>query len=319
MKKTLGLIIIIVSVFAMTSCGDFPFSNIELSGGNNTKTVTFVIDGEETTETFKSGNIIYPEVPEKKNYIFSGWYYDEEGRHPAYLGSSNAASLKLYAIWVYDYESALSEIFSEHIKATVGIKVEHKKGGLIITSSHSVAGSGVIFDEDGKNYYILTNDHVTESVSGYPSKAVTVIDCYGTEYPATVIASDPSLDLSLISIEKTQTPLKVLQFAENAPEAGDVVVAIGQPNGIDNSVTFGAMTKLDKLAEDAQGRLEIPVIWHDAPMDHGSSGGVLLNGDFEIIGINYAIGTSKEDGKFLCGLAVPYDKVLKFTEKYKAE
>ncbi len=321
MKKTLGLILLLLSFFVLSSCtfDNRPDPDIQGSGASS-RIVTFVVDGEETTKSF-SGAITYPNIPDKDNYIFSGWYYDEAGERPAYLGTSTDTSIKLYAVWRYDYESALEIIFSEHIKAAVGITVEHRKTGFSFSvATQVVSGSGVIFDEDINYYYILSNNHVTEAQSGFSSRTISVIDCYGKEHNATLLAAEAEYDLSLIRIPKTETPLEKLSFADKSPGIGDVVAAIGQPGGIDNSVTFGEMTKLEMLSGDnPKEALPFPVIWHDASVDHGSSGGVLLNGNFEIIGINYAVGTSKTDGKFLCGLAVPLDKVREFVEKYKAE
>ncbi len=317
MKKTLNLLTLFLCIFVLSSCVFIPSDD---NGMGGSCTVTFVVDGKETTKTFLSG-ISYPEVPEKENYIFSGWYYDEAGKSPAYLGTFGGSSVKLYAVWRYDYETALSKIFSEHIKAAVGINVEHRKNGFSFSgTTKKVTGSGVIFDEDQSYYYVLTNHHVTEEEIGYTSRTISVIDCYGTEHTAALVGSMAEYDLSLLRVSKGTSSLTALSFAKATPEIGDTVIAIGQPNGIDNSVTFGEMTKFDKISgDDEKGNLDFSVIWHDAPMDHGSSGGVLINGDFEIIGINYAIGTSKDNDNFLCGFAVGVDKINEFLSKYKAE
>ena len=324
MKKTLLLLALLLSSLLLSSCIVTPSVD---NGGNTpppitetkTRKVTFVIDGKSQTKTFGADEeIIYPELPTKENYIFDGWYYDGEGTKPATLGSSLSSEITLYAIWRYDYEAAINSIFDTYIKAAVSVRVDHKKtaGFGFVTASQKVSGSGVIFDEDSNYYYALTNEHVTEEMSGYNVRYVYVYDCYGNEYDAAIVASAPQYDLSILKIAKGEEKLEVLPLATKDASADDIVIAIGTPDGLENSVTFGKVTKIAELSsDDSTGNLGFPVIWHDAPMDHGSSGGVLLNDDFEIVGINYAVGTSPSDGSFLCGLAVGLDKINEFLYK----
>ena len=323
MKKTLLLLALLISALLMSSCmadqtandndGVLPITETK------TREITFVIDGESQTETFDiDEEIVYPTLPEKENYIFDGWYYDEEGTRPAALGSSLSSKLTLYAHWRYDYETAINSIFDSYIKATVSVKVEHKKvsGFGFVTASQKVSGSGVIFREDEHYYYLFTNDHVTEEMSGYNARYLYVYDCYGNEYDAAIVASSSQHDLAVLKVAKGEEELEVLPLADKEAEVDDLVIAIGTPDGLENSVTFGKVTKVANLSGDTSaGNLGFPVIWHDAPMDHGSSGGVLLNDKFEIVGINYAVGTAPSDGKFLCGLAVGIEKINEFLSK----
>lgn len=312
MKKITLFLPLLVSLLVLSSCLYVP--NVSTSDPNvrkEQKTVTFVIDGQTETRTYSDGaTISYPEVPKKENYIFDGWYYDEEGESPAYLGSSAASKITLYACYKYDYEEAINSVSSRYIKGTVGIEVMHHK--FMSASSNRVSGSGVIFDSDDNYYYILTNNHVVEEITGYTSREYSVIDCYGNKHEATVLATKPSADLAIMSIAKTTPELFVIDFAEQSAEIGEIVIAVGSPGGIDNNVTFGKVTRFEKLGSDAVGYLDFNVIWHDAPVDHGSSGGVLLNSSFEIVGINYAVGTTADGSTFVCGLAVPLSEVLTF-------
>ena len=320
MKKTLLLLSLLLSSLLLSSCFYSPAGNggYDPITGIQGRTVTFVIDGERQTRTFDANSeIIYPSLPEKENYIFDGWFFDEEGTRPASLGSSLSSKVTLYARWRYDYENAINEIFDTHIKAAVRINVNHKKTEFGFTlATQKVSGSGVIFREDSKVYYALTNYHVIESMSGYNSKEVVVYDCYGNQHYASIEASDPAYDLAILRISKGKEPLAVLPLATEEAKSDDVVVAIGTPDGLENTVTFGNVTKIAELSRtDDTGNLGFPVIWHDAPINHGSSGGALLNGNFEIVGINYAVGTSPSSGEFLCGLAVGIDKINEFLSK----
>lgn len=328
MKKTASSIALLAALtLILTSC---LYSTPSGQGGQvtdqppsitetKTREVTFVIDGESQTKTFDADEeIVYPSVPEKENYIFSGWYYDKEGKRPAALGSSNASSVTLYALWNYDYESAINSIFGTYIKAALSIEINHKKtsGFGFVTAAQKVSGSGVIFREDASYYYAFTNAHVTERLTGYNVMDISVFDCYGTEHSAAIVTSASEYDLAILKISKGEEPLEVLPLAEKSAAVDDVVIAIGTPEGLENSVTFGNVTKIAELSDDAAaGNLGFPVIWHDAPMDHGSSGGVLLNSNFEIVGINYAVGTKPENGEFLCGLAVDVEQINEFLAK----
>lgn len=324
MKKIVTLFALAFSVILLSSCevsvGDSGKGLFDAPGGYYSEiSVKFVIDGDSTTKKFSSDEkIVYPDVPEKENYIFSGWFYDEDGKEPAYLGTNMSDDITLYACYTYDYAVALNSISLEYIKAAVGIEVVHTKTSFGFTgSSNKVNGSGVIFDEDDRYYYVLTNCHVAEAEEGYNSRKYSVIDCYGNSHTASLLALGEDYDLAVLTFAKGNTELLALRFADEAGVVGDNVVAIGTPGGIDNNITFGKITRIKALEEGAVGYLAFDVVWHDAPMDHGSSGGVLLNDEFKIVGINYAVGTSSGGAEFVCGLSVPYEKVIEFVNSIK--
>lgn len=317
MKRLIALASLIVSLLILSSCDT---SAVLDSNGITDKkesvTVKFVIDGETTEKTFTEGNVfVYPEVPKKEYYRFAGWFFDEEGKEPAYLGSSVKSEVTLYAVYEFDFEAAVNEISQNLIKATVGIEANHHKTSFgFNTSTKKVSGSGVIFKDDGGSYYVLSNNHVVERIDGYSSVEYNVVDCYGTSHAATLVAASAEYDLSLLRFAKGNTELCAIGFSESAPEVGETVIAVGTPSGLDNNLTLGEITKIESLKPEDIGYRPFDVIWHDAPIDHGSSGGVLIGEDLRIIGINYAVGTSASSDKFICGLAVPTEKVLEFLE-----
>ena len=332
MKKILIFLAVSLCLLSLCSCGLVPgindtgiFGDPDDSYNRGSVflekpiTVEFVIDGVKETKSFDAGEKIeYPTPPEKANYIFSGWFYDEAGEKPAYLGTSLSDKVTLYALYTFDYREVLNKISTDYIKACVGIEVIHQKTSFgIPTDTHKIMGSGVIFEEEDGIYYILTNSHVTRNVSGYNQRGYYVVDCFGNSHNATLIARSDEYDLALLSVKKETVALSTLSFADTEAKPGDVVIAVGSPGGLDNNITFGNVNKIEDQDPSAVGYLAFPVIWHSAPMDHGSSGGVLMNDKFEIIGINYAVGTSASTGEFICGLAVPYDKVLEFVNSNK--
>ena len=159
------------------------------------------------------------------------------------------------------------------------------------------AGSGVIISQDGE---ILTNNHVIEGIRGGES-SIEVKTSDGRTFKATVLGRDKELDIALVKIEANHLPFAKLGSSE-AMRIGDWVVAIGNPLGLDHTVTQGIIS--------AKGRqLSGPglesYLQTDAAINKGNSGGPLLNLKGEIIGINTAI---RPDGQNI-GFAVPVDMI----------
>lgn len=317
MKRIIALVSLIFSLLILSSCDDsFAPDSGGAFGKKENVTVKFVIDGETTEKTFADGNLfVYPEVPEKEHYRFAGWFFDKEGKKPAYLGSSVNSEVTLYAVYEFDFESVVNEVSQNLIKATVGIEVNHHKMSFgFNTSTKKISGSGVIFKEENGAYFVLSNHHVVERIDGYSSVEYKVVDCFGTSHAATLVSSSEEYDLSLLRFAKGESELCAIGFSESAPEVGSAVIAVGTPSGLDNNLTLGNITRIESLKPEDIGYRPFDVIWHDAPIDHGSSGGVLIGEDLRIIGINYAVGTSPSSDKFICGLAVPTEKVLEFLQ-----
>ncbi|MFH1081925.1 MAG: DegQ family serine endoprotease [Pseudomonadota bacterium] len=154
-------------------------------------------------------------------------------------------------------------------------------------------GSGFVIDEDG---FILTNNHVVEQAD-----EITVKLADGRSFNAKVIGRDPKTDLALIRIE-TDQPLKPLLMGDSDKlEVGDWVVAMGNPFGLDNTVTAGIVSA--KYRHIGAGPYE-NFIQTDASINPGNSGGPLLNTAGEVIGINTAI-FSRTGGSIGIGFAIP--------------
>ena len=285
------------------------------SVGSESVRITFV-DGDisETKEFSSSSAIDYPEKNVKGNELFSGWYYDSECTVPVMAGDSLKGDVTLYAGYTVNYEAVTNEIFSSHIKANVGIEVKSVQGGFFGGSANS-SGSGAIFAEDTVYYYLLTNDHVVTPSPGYTVISYTAVDCYGNEYSASLIDTSPEYDLAVMRIPKGNAELFVLDMAGEPAERKDFVAAIGQPAGMKNAVTYGNIVNIEVFDGGTdtsdETSIDFPIIWHDAPVDHGSSGGILLNSSLELVGINFAIGTSEDDG-FICGFAVGINEIKEY-------
>jgi serine protease DegQ len=157
----------------------------------------------------------------------------------------------------------------------------------------SSLGSGVIVSDRG---YIITNNHVVESAD-----EIEVALSDGRTASAKLIGSDPDTDLAVIKIELDRLPAITFADASKA-EIGDVVLAIGNPFGVGQTVTMGIISAL--------GRSELGIntfenfIQTDAPINPGNSGGALIDTKGHLVGINTAI-YSKTGGSLGIGFAIP--------------
>ncbi len=159
------------------------------------------------------------------------------------------------------------------------------------------SGSGSIIDTRG---HILTNYHV---VAEAQKLEVTLGD--GSKWPAKLVGSDPDDDLAVIKIDAPNEKLKVVPMGDSKNlKIGQKVLAIGNPFGLQRTLTTGIISSLGRTIRSSGGTLMEDVIQTDAAINPGNSGGPLLNSDGEIIGINSAI-LSPSGGSVGIGFAVP--------------
>ena len=153
-------------------------------------------------------------------------------------------------------------------------------------------GSGVIVSADG---YVLTNDHVVASAD---SIVVALND--GREVPAKVIGTDPDTDLAVLRIELDKLP--VLPFKTSDSAVGDVVLAIGNPFGVGQTVTQGIISAIGRRGLGISTYEDF--IQTDAAINPGNSGGALIDVSGNLIGVNSAI-YSRSGGSLGIGFAIP--------------
>ena len=159
------------------------------------------------------------------------------------------------------------------------------------------AGSGVIIDEQG---HILTNNHV---VAGARLLEVTLAD--GTTVPAKLVGRDPGNDLALIKIDVPEGKLRAAPLGDSDEvKPGHLAIAIGNPFGLDGTVTVGFVSSVGRVRASGTARPIHNMIQTDAAVNPGNSGGPLLNSRGEVIGINSSI-ESPVRGSVGVGFAVP--------------
>ena len=170
------------------------------------------------------------------------------------------------------------------------------------SSPNAGLGSGVIVSADG---YILTNNHVVESAD-----EITVILNDGRRTQAKLVGTDPDTDLAVLKIKLDKLPVMVLSSTEQL-QVGDIVLAIGNPFGVGQTVTSGIVSAL--------GRNQLGIntfenfIQTDAAINPGNSGGALVDVQGNLLGINTAI-YSRSGGSMGIGFAIPVNTARQVLE-----
>lgn len=162
-------------------------------------------------------------------------------------------------------------------------------------------GSGFVYDGKG---HVITNQHV---VAGATSAKVTFAD--GRSYDATVVGTDPSTDLAVLKVDAPASALEPLALADSDEvQVGQGVVAIGSPFGLEGTVTTGIVSALNRRITAPNDFSIDGAIQTDAAINHGNSGGPLLDLDGNVIGVNSQI-ESQSGGNDGVGFAVPSNTV----------
>ena len=164
-------------------------------------------------------------------------------------------------------------------------------------------GSGFVIDKAG---HIVTNYHVVEG-----ARRVEVSFSNNDSVRATVVGADPSTDIAVLRVDLGARALTPLLLGDSdSVRVGDSVVAIGNPFGLARTVTSGIVSALQRPIQAPNGYTIDHVIQTDAALNHGNSGGPLLNAAGEVVGVNSQIQTGiGSDGNVGIGFAVPINTV----------
>ena len=180
------------------------------------------------------------------------------------------------------YSSTITGVVRNASKGVVHIKVikKVKNPRTKQFEEQAGAGSGFIISNEG---YIVTNNHVVEDTN-----SIIVTLASGQEVSASLIGCDPSTDIAVIKIYEGE--LSILQFANSdLLEPGQIAIAIGNPLGLQHTVTAGVVSATGRSLRANNGRLIDDIIQTDAALNPGNSGGPLLNSEGNVIGVNTAV------------------------------
>ena len=252
---------------------------------------------------------------------------DSEGSLSNTSNNSNENSGYVSQIALSNYSDTAVYAANKILPSIVGIKVEYTVNNPIMamfgqtsTSNATATGSGIIISEDG---YILTNNHVistgsddiSNSNSYYQiseaSKITVTLFGDTTEYEASIVGKDEETDLAVIKIDKTG--LTKAEFADSdSIKVGEFAMAVGNPVGMDSTVTCGIVSAVNREVTDSDGKT-YTLIQTDAAINEGNSGGALVNSEGKVIGIN----TLKLSGTGIegIGFAIPINSTTDITSQ----
>ena len=188
---------------------------------------------------------------------------------------------------------SVSALYDRVHQGVVTIKVTTPQGQAL--------GSGFVIDGEG---HIVTNDHVVDGAS-----SISVEFSDGSTYDAQLVGTDASTDIGVIKVDAPSSELTPLQLGDSgALQVGDEVVAIGSPLGLNETVTSGIVSALNRTITSPNNFSINDAIQTDAAINHGNSGGPLLDLQGQVIGINSQI-ESDSGGNDGIGFAVPSNTV----------
>lgn len=173
----------------------------------------------------------------------------------------------------------------------------------------TATGSGFLIDDQG---HILTNAHVVDG-----SKNITVKFGDGDAVDATLLGADDSTDVAILSVDPGDVDAKPLELGDSsAVKVGDGAIAIGNPYGLDRTVTSGIISALQRQISAPNGFTISDVIQTDAAINPGNSGGPLIDSAGRVVGINSQIATgSSSTGSVGIGFAVPINTAKSVAEQ----
>jgi putative serine protease PepD len=204
---------------------------------------------------------------------------------------------------VKDGALTIGQVYDRANASAVEITVttQAAAGGPTGSGTAQAQGSGFVYDTSG---HVVTNAHVVDG-----ARSVKVRFSNGSTYSATVVGVDASTDLAVLKVDAPSSAFHPLALADSSQLAvGDVVVAIGSPFGLENSVTAGIVSALGRSMQAPNGYTINGSIQTDAAINHGNSGGPLLDLAGKVVGVNAQI-ESESGGNDGVGFAIPSNTV----------
>jgi S1-C subfamily serine protease len=193
------------------------------------------------------------------------------------------------------------QIYRQTYQGVVEITVSSPQQTPMGNQESQAQGSGFVIDSDG---HIVTNEHVVDNAD-----SVSVRFWNGNTYKASVVGSDQSTDLAVIKVNAPQSVLHPLTLGDSSKvKVGDAVVAIGSPFGLEETLTGGIVSAVHRQMQAPNNFTINDSIQTDAAINHGNSGGPLLDSSAQVIGVNAQI-AGQTGANVGIGFAIPSDTV----------
>jgi S1-C subfamily serine protease len=193
------------------------------------------------------------------------------------------------------------QIYRQTYQGVVEITVSSPQQTPMGNQESQAQGSGFVIDSDG---HIVTNEHVVDNAD-----SVSVRFWNGNTYKASVVGSDKSTDLAVIKVDAPQSVLHPLTLGDSSKvKVGDAVVAIGSPFGLEETLTGGIVSAVHRQMQAPNNFTINDSIQTDAAINHGNSGGPLLDSSAQVIGVNAQI-AGQTGANVGIGFAIPSDTV----------
>jgi serine protease DegQ len=186
--------------------------------------------------------------------------------------------------------------------------VEEVQPSIVAVLTNLGEGSGVIYDADGT---IVTNNHVIQDAT-----AIRVAFADGNRAPATLLATDPLTDLAVLQIAREGLPPAT--FRDDPPRVGELAIAVGNPLGFENTATAGIVSGLHRtIPGGGPSPSLVDLLQTDAAISPGNSGGALVDGSGQVMGINVAY-IPPQAGAVSLGFSIPADTVTDVVDQLLA-
>jgi S1-C subfamily serine protease len=238
--------------------------------------------------------------------IAAGWIQADDSGSTVTVSQPLAAPVS--ASDESDDRNLVNQIYRRDGQGVAFISAKHDEGGSSGVGPFgepegeggTATGSGFLIDTEG---HVITNSHVVEGADQVEVK----LGSSETSYDAEVVGTDPATDVALLKVEAPTDSLHPLSLGDSSKiEVGDPVVAIGNPFGLDRTVTSGIVSALQRQIQAPNGFSISHVIQTDAAINPGNSGGPLIDASGSVIGINSQIQTGgTSSGNVGIGFAVP--------------
>lgn len=259
-------------------------------------------------------------VPTIREKLIPNNTKDQEEIIPNNTGETIVTSTNDNLVSLSNYSETGINVANKVRPSIVGITVEYSVNSIFYrnyttNSTAKAEGSGILISEDG---YILTNNHIVNSSSnssyyevGKANKVTVYLYNDETAYDAEIIGTDEQTDLAVIKINKTGLQAAELGDSDSV-QVGEFSMAIGNPLGMQSSVTAGMISAINREVTDSDGKT-YTLIQTDAAINSGNSGGALVNSKGQVIGVN----TLKLSGTGIegMGFAIPINSTKDIYEQ----